>query len=461
MFLARSGIVTPLEVEVDITDSPFDPEADGFDSDLQAQLVRETLEFVVSHGGIPSRWTRLVVWFEASSAMFAAIDFLTNSTLDNLRKLSLIDTFVDQQLAEDLATEAVRGRDLSKSIMFNEIPPVLHELELIGIPSNFFFAHNETPLAFNLTHLHLGCLISLPPLMSLRVLLHNSPQLEALCLDMSMIDMANFHPEHPAAIRVSLPFLRRFSLQEPISVTWGLAVLQMIDAPGLEAFSLNLDQSQTFIDPIPMYIAYGRVNHQLVDQFPTPLHEAIPSPIYPALKHFALGPYSGSTISLGALLGAFKHITRLDWELEDNRYMPIDILARHKSHPLCPRLEHLRVFGVPDKALVNLVDTRINQGIPLKVVEVNSREWDKMSNDTKIYLTGVLEKFGQYVDDKESDIDSDSDDSNWVDTDSSTGVPSHGGSTGSTVSTSSEDENPHPPSDESVSSSDSSETEAD
>lgn len=436
MFLERSGSTIPLEVEIDITDSSFDPDKEEFDSELQARLVSEALEFVVSHGGVSSRWSRLAVWFETSSAMFAVIDFIADTALDNLRKLSLVNTFVDPLLAEDLATEALRKRDLSKSVMFKTPPPIFHELELVGIPSNFFFAHEGRPLVSNLTHLELGSLVSLPPLKGLRDLFLNSPQLESLCLDMGMIETTDFQPEPPASIRVDLPRLRRFSLQEPISVTWGLSVLQMIDAPRLEGLALNLNQSQVAADPVPLYVAYGRTNGRLVDDVPSK-QEDKRGPIYPALKQLALGPFSGSLLALEALLVSSKNITRLDWELEYNSLMSIKILVEpaESTEPLCPRLEHLRVYGISDEELIAVVKGRKSLKIPLKVVEVNSRDWDYIGEDTKMLLRKEVPKFGQYVDDNESDSDSDSDDDEWSDVDTNTSLSNVSDSDDSTDST--------------------------
>lgn len=440
LFLERSGSTIPLEVEIDITESSFNPDNEEFDSELQARLVCEALEFIVSHGGRPSRWARLAVWFDTSSAMFAVIDFIASAALDNLRKLSLVNTFVDPLLAEDLATEALRKRDLGESVMFKTPPPIFHELELVGIPSNFFFAHEGRPLVSNLTHLDLGSLVSLPPLTGLRDLFLNSPQLESLCLDMGMIETTDFQSEPPASIRVNLSRLRRLSLQEPISVTWGLSVLQMIDAPRLEGLSLNLNQSQVAADPIPLYVAYGRTNGHLVDEVPHE-QEDKRGPIYPALKQLALGPFSGSLLSLQALLTSSKTITRLDWELEYNSLISIKILvdpALSTESP-CPRLEHLRVYGVSGEELLYVVNGRKRLKIPLKTVEVNSRDWDHIGESTKVLLRKELPKFGQYIDDNESDSDSESDDDEWSDVETNTSASDGADDDDSTDSTSDED----------------------
>ncbi|KDN41455.1 hypothetical protein RSAG8_07405, partial [Rhizoctonia solani AG-8 WAC10335] len=197
----------------------------------------------------------------------------------------------------------------------------------------------------------------------------------------------------------------------------------MIDAPGLEAFALNLDQSQTIPDSIPFHIGYGK---EIVGGEDRP--EAIfpRRSIYPALKHLALGPFTGTSLALLAMLEALGTITRLDWELQDEEPATINrVLGDSK---FCPRLEHIRVHGVYATDLVDLVKSRIRTGAPLKTVQVNSRDWPTYLSSTKAKLSKMLEKFGPYVDDNESDSDSDtssgdlgsdsdSDSEGWTDTD--------------------------------------------
>ncbi|KAG8732911.1 hypothetical protein FRC11_010168, partial [Ceratobasidium sp. 423] len=409
-FLDRSGQTIPLEIEIDLTEHPHSNvdswSEDSDDQESEAKLTQETLDFLVAKGADPSRWARLAIWFEKPMALFTAIDFLTDASLDNLRKLSLVNTYIDPIMVEDYVVEAMRDRNASNSSLFRNPPPLLQELELIGIPSSFFFAEENTSLVSNLTHLDLGFLLSLPPLMGLRTLLVQNPRLESLCLDTGMIETTDFEHKSAAEIRVRMPFLRRLSLQEPISVSWGVSVLQMIDAPGLEAFALNLDQSQTLPDSIPFYIAYGRevAGGEGRSEAIIPRH-----PIYPALKHLALGPFTGTSLALVAMLEALRTITRLDWELQEEE--PVAINQVLGDSKFCPHLEHIRVHGVHETDLVDLVQSRIRTGARLKVVEVNSRDWPAFSASTKAKLSKELEKLGQYVDENESDSDSSTSDS--------------------------------------------------
>ncbi|CAE6510214.1 unnamed protein product [Rhizoctonia solani] len=462
----RSGQTIPLEIEIDPPEhlhSDIDSYAEDADEqEPEAKLVQETLEFLVSKGANPSRWARLAIWFEKPKALFTIIDFLIDAPLDNMRKLSLVNTYIDSMMVEDYVVEAMRNRNLSDSALFRTPPPLLQELELVGIPSGFFFARENASLVSNLTHLELGFLLFLPPLVGLHTLLARNPRLESLCLDTGMIETTTFEHKNVNEMRITMPFLRRFSLQEPISVDWGLSVLQMIDAPGLEAFALNLDQSQTIPDSIPFHIAYGReiTNGEARPEPLLPRH-----PIYPALKHLALGPFTGTSLSLVALLEALGTITRLDWELQEEEPVTINQVLRDST--FCPRLEHIRVHGVHETDLVDLVESRVRTGSPLKIVEVNSRDWPNYLTSTKSTLSKMLDKFGAYVDENESDSDtsssdsgSDSDSNGWTDTDLSDteGILMSGGDDSDDDSTddgdddgSAElDEDPHTLSDEDV-----------
>ncbi|KAJ1301592.1 hypothetical protein OPQ81_008840 [Rhizoctonia solani] len=120
------------------------------------------------------------------------------------------------------------------------------------------------------------------------------------------------------------------------------------------------------------------------------------------------------------MLEALGTITRLDWELQEEE--PVTINRVLGDPQICPRLEHIRVHGVHEADLIDLVQSRIRTGAPLKTVEVNTRDWPAFSTSTKAELSKVLENFGSYVDEIESDSDTstsdlDSDSGDWTDSD--------------------------------------------
>ncbi|KAG8740527.1 hypothetical protein FRC10_004177 [Ceratobasidium sp. 414] len=414
-FLARSGPIVPLEVELDMTDN-FMAGLEDYDSYPHADRATQTLQSIVDHGGVTSRWKLLKVWSELPSVMLAVIDFIAGSALDQLVTLELVSEFdVDATWIGDLSAEALVRRDLSESAMFHAPPPQLRDLELLGIPCDFFFANPSRPLVSDLTHLELGTITTLPPLDGLHQLLLKNPGLESLTLDMSMVDQVHLNIE-PLREVARLPRLRRFALIEPRSATWALNVLMMIDAPGVVEFKLDLNHTQHPHPPgiVALYASGGRRSSGLANVFSPLIGDSEDyGPIYPALQYLRIGPFPDHGAALGKMVRAFSTITRLDWELEESCEEAILDLT---NAPLpCPRLEHLRVHGVPDAELLKVVCSLIEHGAPLRTVEVNSRDWDLVQDTTKQHLGGILDNFGQYIDDNETDSDSGSDD--WTDTD--------------------------------------------
>lgn len=356
------------------------------------------LEFIIAHGGVTPRWGSLFVWSEMPDVILAVSDFLSNAPLDNLRILGVITEFEDPNTAETLTTSALATRDLSRSAIFTVQPPLLHYASFSGIPSDFFFARETTPLVSNLTYLELSTTPSLPPLIGLRELFIYNPRLEKLILDMRLVTVMEFQPQPPASVRVSMPHLRQFTFKAPRPTFWGLSVLKMMDAPGVELFALDLTNLDDFI---PYYLAFGRMGNQLVDDPFKSEKRFIGQPrrstIYPVLKSLTLGPFRGSPGGLGDILGAFKTITRLGWDLgPPSRGVAIEKMLSSPS--ICPRLEHLRVSDVTGEALEQLVRLRTEDGTPLslKTIKVDAQCWNEVTENTKQYLNGVLEKFGMY-----------------------------------------------------------------
>ncbi|KAG9083443.1 hypothetical protein FS749_006025 [Ceratobasidium sp. UAMH 11750] len=411
-FLARSGPTTPLELELDMTNDFMDG-LEEYDSYSHADRATQTLQSIVDRGGATSRWKSLKVWSELPSVMLAVIDFIVGSALDQLVTLELVAECDDPAWIGDLSAEALVRRDLSESAMFHKPPPQLRNLELLGIPCDFFFADPSRPLVSNLTHLELGTTTTLPPLDGLYQLLLRNPGLESLALDMSMVDQIELGIT-PLKDVARLPHLRRFALIEPRSSFWAISVLAMIDALGVVEFKLDLNHTLESLsaEMVAFYASSGRRNFGMVYAFSQDLGDSEDSgPIYPALQHLAIGPFPNRSAALGKMVRAFSTITRLDWELEGSCEEAILDLA--KAPLPCPRLEHLRVYGVPDAELLKVVCSLIEHGAPLKTVEVNSRDWDLIQASTKQHLGGILKNFGQYVDDNESDSESD----DWTDTD--------------------------------------------
>ncbi|KAF8601016.1 hypothetical protein BDV93DRAFT_608384 [Ceratobasidium sp. AG-I] len=320
--------------------------------------------------GAPRRYPAnkvLVEWSDMPRVMQAILDFIYNARLDNLHTLKLHNHDANMYVGDKLVAEALVGQDSSRSVIFKTQPPLLYDIQLLNIPE-LLIQHRSTPLVCNLTSLDLVAMVSLPPLNTLYKLLLHSPRLELLSLCTKLVKKINSLYLAPTAPRVNMPHLRQFTLNEPASVSWGLSVLKMVDAPGLEMFSLGLSH---FINlgTILSYIAFGRSSGQLVDNH-SRLSEHIVgidgAAIYPALEHLTITRMPYPPKSIIHVLKAFQNITRLDWEVGMNSDAELCTVLAESA--VCSQLEHLRIHQVPAELEI-LARQRAEQGQPLLIVE--------------------------------------------------------------------------------------------
>ncbi|KAG9108636.1 hypothetical protein FRC07_008420 [Ceratobasidium sp. 392] len=305
----------------------------------------------------------------------------TGVDLDNLETMKLANDF--KHIDVEYSTwEALVERDLLQLTMFEKLPPLLKSLGLVSVPGSFFFANPNIPLVSNLTHLELGTAPGPAPLPGLYELLVHSPQLEYLILDMRQV-VRIIHGAGFQGKRVNLLYLRRFALRDSMTTAWALAVLTMIDAPGVEYFTLTLSNIKLPYQPGTVAIKCDYMADTV--SLNEPDSDDI-GPLYSAVKHLTIGTFPDESYYMGVMARQFKTITRLDWELGEH---------------------YLRVYGVPGDELSDVISTRIKDDMHLKVLEVNSRDWDFIKDSTKEYLEEAVEQFGQYVDDGTDAMDSD------------------------------------------------------
>ncbi|QRW12049.1 F-box-like protein [Ceratobasidium sp. AG-Ba] len=414
LFLSRSGTTTPLYLSLYMTED-FTKGLENDDSCSHANRTHKLLASIVEKGGITSRWRYLKVWCDMPSVVIAVADFIAKAPLENLAVLLLDNNPRYPSRMYDCILDTMLARDEQDNIMFRSPPPKLQDLLLGGMPTQFFFNDPPTALVSNLTRLELGVTCTLPPVLGLYELLSSNTKLESLVLDMSLVDQVHLHIRPRSEVQVELPSLRRFALKEPKSANWAISVLAMINAPGVEEFTLDLNHTMPPNPPgaVARFVAIARQGTQLLKGWPaSDMNMDGWGPIFPALRYLILGPFPDRGPILSSTIRAFTNLTRLDWELEESCEQAILDLA---VAPLpCPQLEHLRVHGVPNDELVLVVKGRAERGAPLKTVEVNSRDWGMITDEAKSYLEDALETFGEYIDENESDSDSDDD---WTDTD--------------------------------------------
>ncbi|KAF8598195.1 hypothetical protein BDV93DRAFT_341885 [Ceratobasidium sp. AG-I] len=404
MLLARSGDSAPINININM-DGYFMHNISSYEE--CPKRARDALEFIVAHGGVTSRWETLTVCSDSPEAILAVMDFVYNTCLDNLCTLVLI--MEERKLdGDDLVAEVLSGQASSESVMFKTQPPLLHSIQLAGIPPSFLFQRGPIPPVCNLTVLHITKVNCMPHLVGLRELFIHSPRLEILSLYSWDIENLDFQYQPPETIRVYMPHLRQFTHHQWDSVSWGLSILKMVDAPNVEMFSLNMGSIEDS-DAILFYLTFGRRGERLIDNHSGLSKHVEGASIYPTLKHLIIDRTPDSYETLSGVLKAFQSITRLDWKLRlDSDEHLVRVLNNSTT---CPQLEHLRVYHVP-KELITMVRQRAEQGRPLKVVEANSYRWDKIPISTRRELRGMLERFEPYGDLKYCSYPSEDDDIN-------------------------------------------------
>ncbi|KDN43447.1 hypothetical protein RSAG8_06036, partial [Rhizoctonia solani AG-8 WAC10335] len=222
----------------------------------------------------------------------------------------------------------------------------------------------------------------------------HSPQLETLSLNTKAVytnpgfPTWNEHDENLHNKKINLPCLRKLSFQDPESASWGVSILEAIDAPNLDIFALQFSDLGGQMDPIAHYIAYGTV----ADTDSLPNEPLLYRSIFPALKHLTLVSRFADAIAVDALLRSLNTITRLDWQVVIRTPSPFDSFFTTPGS--CLKLEHMRVVGVPADQLIKAINLLTKSGVPLN--SVKSMDWNKYRKSERTQLSQVCEWVGPW-----------------------------------------------------------------
>ncbi|KDN41482.1 hypothetical protein RSAG8_07432, partial [Rhizoctonia solani AG-8 WAC10335] len=279
--------------------TPFCNPADQFDKTKRISRIRETVTFVEERGAKIDRWRTLIVLSNTPFDLFAMIMIITGTPAPLLQFLSLAWANNDvSRLQEILLYEGARPLGFPSLVHGPERPQFCH-VEAIGLPNYFLFGRRSTPVS-NLTTFTFACSVteSVPSHQEFSDLLSASPQLESLSVNMQNAGPELLHHELElpdiASLKVRLPLLRSFSLDTAHRHQWCLNLLQIIDAPGVEYFSINsgFKFRSSFSNPEKLYeyLARGRING--VVQPSASIKDDSPGtgPIFPLLKHLNIQP---------------------------------------------------------------------------------------------------------------------------------------------------------------------------
>ncbi|KAG8770060.1 hypothetical protein FRC12_004543 [Ceratobasidium sp. 428] len=241
----------------------------------------------------------------------------------------------------------------------------------------------------NITRLELMLCVA-PVISDLRSLLLNNPRLETL--DIEIDDPYASNRDALSLLRdddttsVTLTRLQTLVLVEGISSGgWSLRALQLIDAPSLISFRLDIDTwpPARECDAVIKFLCSS--NCRLIT---------------PTLRHLSLGLFRCNSDQFRKLFALCPNLVRLDWVVEQNRRYSLIL-----SYPsrLLPKLSWMRISGVTldvplDYILTETITERRKAELPLRKVEVGESHWSRLATETKSLLQNVVEEVRPFND---------------------------------------------------------------
>ncbi|KAG8710704.1 hypothetical protein FRC08_016809, partial [Ceratobasidium sp. 394] len=135
-----------------------------------AERARQALKFIVSHGGVASRWQSVIIATDAFGPHRAVAEFLRSIPLPELRYFDLVflgpselDEFDEFAFEEAMTIEPLP--------LFQDPPPRLRTLKVQGLPNPFLFGHSNQLHLPGLTCLKVDFVDSPPRLLDVSTLL--------------------------------------------------------------------------------------------------------------------------------------------------------------------------------------------------------------------------------------------------------------------------------------------------
>lgn len=333
------------------------------------ERAKGAFEFIVSHGGVTSRWQRILIQTDTYLAFLIAMDFLRKSQLTSLECLEM--TFVGPPDYE--GDEDAYYNDISSSPkhMFDNAPPQLQTIKLARVPNVYLFGHPTHPQFVGLTRLELEFARVHPSFEDLhKMLVASSSTLVVLCLGSRKINgypKSRTRVSSQALAKVNFSKLQALSFAPITTPKWDLSILRILDAPDLKVLRVQLDDlvgRDSYYLEILELLAYG----------PDDMN---PKAYFPTITHLSYGIMGDLTHDLQILLDGCPEIVSLS--LPSALYLT----ALTKKPWLAPKLECLRIGtrAVPLAGLEKVAAERHKAGTPLKAVELDAQP---VSRDLKL-----------------------------------------------------------------------------
>ncbi|CEL61053.1 hypothetical protein RSOLAG1IB_04293 [Rhizoctonia solani AG-1 IB] len=286
--LDRSGTATPLDIEIYVSNRFW-----GYKSKSESEVYRgamtNALNFIVAHGGTPSRWRNF--WLRTPSRIrsidpqVAALNFIGKSSMPTLERFEIEYDSTHYANIEKCWRNALSNRPL----FCDPLPTCLKVARLEWIPNPCLFT--EYPQLVGLTRLEIKFPPRLPQLKHIHALLASSPMLEVLSID-TRIRQCNHVPSSYSTDqsqlsinlpKVGLPKVRTLGLlfnTNEVFASWGYNLLLMLDVPNVKYLRLLLESSG-FQGRVP-------VDRRYIQYLTKGPNEDKPKPLFPLLASIEL-----------------------------------------------------------------------------------------------------------------------------------------------------------------------------
>lgn len=391
LYLSRAR-TCPLVIDLDMR-TPYIQPIRRRDAKKQAGRALETLQFIIDCGGTIDRWSALIILSKIPQTIFDIIRLINLASTPVLHFLSLRWKGHPDvaHIDEEDAMENAMGRGIlgdSCSLSHGPKRPQLCQVELNGLPAAFVF-NRGAPLASNLTKLTLVRSSFLPSIPGISALLSASPRLESLCVNTTGMYW-EYEPEHEhletlitlAPLQVQLPWLRSLSLdiEYETAQKWGLQLLQIVDAPGLEYFELAVGREDLeFVDDraarrLFRYLGTGRLNGALLCNISLRNEHPGGEAIFPLLRHLNAQRVICRPSAARLFLKAFPMVTKAT--------LNVDCLQSLVDHPqLLPNTSHFiynDMCTVTSEYMLKVISSRTKRGmgnVSLEFLSPMSEAW--------------------------------------------------------------------------------------
>ncbi|KAG8740336.1 hypothetical protein FRC10_004479 [Ceratobasidium sp. 414] len=384
--------------------------------------LKGSIEFLVQKGASINRWRSLVVRAEIPQVLYKTLEYISPESAPSLRFLSFKwkpcggpETIErEDQSLEDFTT--LDQGFPSSSDQF----PQLRTVQFTAVPADFLL-RRPLPMFVGLVHLKLISASRWFPLPKLHALFSANLQLESLSLGASF---AVGNLVEVADCQVTLPFLRSLALAweawDEMSLLWALGIIKMIDGPVVEHLELaSVGSSNEELLRLTKQIAPSAPKNGKVGTPSRPPSDQTPCrSIYPTLRYLnitKLEPANGCDEAFQALLSALPTITSLAAP-----HSALDLLGRVPW--LLPRLERIRFFGCPPEELGSILSRRMDDGSPLKTLEIPGiylqsicGSWARSLNIVKLPATEAAEYYESDDDDDDEEEEGYDDDDEGTD----------------------------------------------